>query len=252
MFSLLTAAPAVIAAYFVGSIPFGLLVARVFHGIDIRQAGSGNIGATNVGRTCGSRWGILVLLLDACKGALPVWLLPHLPRLWNAGWNAAESGTHLAVLCGLAAIFGHMYPCWLGFRGGKGVATGLGTALMLAPGAGGCAFLAFAVVFAISRIVSLSSLVASVAFAAVELWMLRPHPFSGPTWSLALFSLAAPVLIVLRHRENITRLVKGEEQSYRSGQRQNSGPAKPGTEAEEPGADSAAAKSESETPQPGV
>lgn len=216
MSSLLSAAPAVLAAYLVGSIPFGLLVARVFHGIDIRQVGSGNIGATNVGRNCGSRWGLLVLLLDACKGAVSVWLLSRAPELWS-NWNATEGSVHLAVVCGLAAIAGHMYPVWLKFQGGKGVATGLGAALVLAPVAAAWSFFAFVGVFAGRRIVSLASLVASCTFAGVELWLLRPEPFSRHSWSLAVFSLAAPVLIVVRHRENMVRLLRGDEQQFRSG-----------------------------------
>src|SRR5690606_37197450 len=100
--------------------PFSLLIARWFGGIDLRQHGSGNVGATNVARTLGFKWGLLALLLDALKGLLPTWGLPLLL------FEGDVSRDHAQVVAGLAAIVGHMFPCWLGFRGGKGVATALG------------------------------------------------------------------------------------------------------------------------------
>ena len=204
---MITALCVVLGGYLVGSAPFGLLVARVFGGIDLRKHGSGNIGATNVARTLGFRWGALVLVLDALKGGLPVlWLAP---AVYGRGAPALQ---HVQVACGLAAVLGHMFPCWLGFRGGKGVATALGVVAVLAPQATLAAAVLFALVFAATRIVSAASMTASVCFAAVELWLLRPAPFSDSTWSLAAFSLAVPVLIVVRHRDNIGRLWRGEEQ----------------------------------------
>ena len=115
-------------SYLAGSVPFGLLVAKVFTGTDIRKVGSGNIGATNVARTLGAKWGVLVLLLDALKGLLPVLLIPPL-------FVSPESPAfdHARVLSGVATILGHMFPLWLGFRGGKGVATSLGVILVLGP-----------------------------------------------------------------------------------------------------------------------
>lgn len=199
-------------AYCVGSIPFGFMTARVVRGIDIRQHGSGNIGATNVGRVLGGRWGIFVLVLDLLKGLLPVWLFPRLFVSEPTAW-----GTHAAVAVGVATIVGHMAPCWLRFRGGKGVATALGVVLFLAPWASLISAGTFAITFAIWRIVSLSSIIACLAFAAAELTFLWPAPFSESKWSLAAFSLAVPLLIIIRHRSNIRRLMHGEEPRFRSG-----------------------------------
>jgi glycerol-3-phosphate acyltransferase PlsY len=199
-------------AYLIGSLPFGYLTARLVRGIDIRQHGSGNIGATNVGRVLSNRWGLFVLMLDLLKGLLPVWLLPL--------WLAAESTTtraHVEVAAGVMTIVGHMAPCWLSFRGGKGVATALGVVLYLAPLASLISAGAFAAMFAASRIVSLSSIAACVVFATAELIWLRPNAFTDSKWSLAVFSLAVPLLIIVRHRSNIGRLLRGEEPRYRSG-----------------------------------
>jgi len=199
----------VLAAYFVGSIPFGLIVARLVAGIDIRQHGSGNIGATNVGRVLGSKWGAVVLVLDLLKGALPIALLPRTfePHL-------GTDATHWTVAAGLAAIAGHMFPCWLGFRGGKGVATAAGVVLCLAPQPALVAVITFVVVTAVTRYVSLASIVAAAAFAVWEMLLLRPNPFRETTWSVAAFSLLVPALIVFRHRANLGRLWRGEEPKY--------------------------------------
>lgn len=202
------AAGMLVIAYLIGSIPFSLLIARWVGGIDLRQHGSGNVGATNVARTLGLKWGVVALLLDALKGLLPTWGLPWL--LFADG----DAQSHAQVGAGLTAIIGHMFPCWLGFRGGKGVATALGVILVLAPLASACAFGAFALTFAASRIVSLSSIVASTVFAVAEFVVLAPSPFSAANWSRAAFALAVPALIVLRHRSNIRRLLKGEEPRF--------------------------------------
>ena len=145
------------ASYLAGSIPFGLLLGRFFAGVDVREAGSGNIGATNVARTAGRRLGVLTLVLDAAKGALAVgvtaWAL-GVPN--DAGWPAAA---------GLAAFLGHVFPVWLRFRGGKGVATALGAFLALTPWLTLGAALVFGVTFAASKVVSVSSLAATAALA---------------------------------------------------------------------------------------
>jgi len=203
------AAIVLIVGYLAGSVPFGLLLARWIGKIDLREHGSRNIGATNVARTMGFRWGMCVLVLDALKGMLPVLLLPGLffdpsEPIWE----------HIRVGCGLAAICGHMFPCWLKFRGGKGVATALGVVAVLAPWATLFAFAAFTLTFAVSRIVSLSSIVASLVFAATELAHLWPGVFSQTHWTIGLFSVAVPLLIVIRHRENIKRLARGEENRF--------------------------------------
>lgn len=200
---------ALLAAYLVGSIPFSLLIGRWVGGIDLRQHGSRNVGATNVARTLGLKWGLLALTLDAIKGLTPVLLFPDL----FVGRDPILTG-HLRVGCGLAAICGHMFPCWLGFRGGKGVATALGVVAVLAPWATLAAFGVFAVTFAASRIVSLSSILSSAGFAVAEFTLLRSDAFSTANWSLSVFSLAVPALIIFRHRSNLVRLARGEEPKF--------------------------------------
>jgi glycerol-3-phosphate acyltransferase PlsY len=202
---------AFLVAYLVGSLPFGYLIARYVAGVDIRKSGSGNIGATNVARVLGKKLGIAVLVLDCLKGALPTLLLPQVLA------DSATLRLHLAVLCGTAAILGHMFPCWLKFRGGKGVATALGVALALAPLSTAFAFVVFVLCVALTRIVSLGSVLAACTFCGVELWQLRPSPFGDETWSLATFSTLVPLLIILRHRSNLARLLRGTEPRFELG-----------------------------------
>lgn len=194
------------AAYLVGSIPFGLLIARYGHGVDVRRHGSGNIGATNVGRVLGKKWGVFCLALDALKGLIPTLLLPRVlpfPTDW------VESAT---VACGAAAIAGHVFPVWLGFRGGKGVATGAGVAAVVCWQAALAAAAAFAIVFAAKRVVSLASIVSAGVYAAVALAVLGRE--IGEKWPTALFAVAIPTLIVVRHRDNIRRLIRGDEATF--------------------------------------
>jgi len=202
----------VAAAYLIGSIPFGLLIGRWARGIDLREHGSLNIGATNAARVLGARWGLAVLLLDALKGLAPTWLLPT--GLLPLTGAPPELTPHLRVACGAAAIIGHMFPAWLGFRGGKGVATSLGVVAVVAPWGSLIAVAAFALVFACTRIVSASSIVAAVSLAAAQCALLRPHPFTPEHWSVGLFSLLAPLLVIVRHRTNIARLWRGEERRF--------------------------------------
>lgn len=204
---------AVAAAYLVGAIPFGLIVARIAKGIDIRTLGSGNIGATNVGRVLGAKWGVFVLILDAFKGGLPTYLFP-LVALGADDPNVL----HLRIACGMAAVVGHMFPCWIRFRGGKGVATALGVILVVAPLATAVAFGGFVLAFAVMRIVSLSSILAAITFFVAVMWQLWPHPFSEQAWSAAVFAIAIPLLIIARHRSNIGRLLRGDEPRYRTGE----------------------------------
>jgi len=196
---------AAIGSALLGSIPFSLLIGRFVGGIDLRQHGSGNVGATNVARTLGPRWGLVALLLDAAKGITPVLLFPWLLTGGSPGL------VNERVLCGVCAILGHMFPPWLGFRGGKGVATALGVVSVLAPAATGCAFLAFALTFAVSRIVSLSSILAALTFAIAEILIQQGELISAQAWGLGLFTIAIPLLILIRHHTNIVRLWKREE-----------------------------------------
>ena len=196
----------ILASYFIGAIPWGFLIARYCGGVDIRQVGSRNIGATNVWRTLGAKFGVAVLLLDALKGLLPTLLFMRFVPI--------EMQFHVAVGCGIAAVIGHMFPCWLGFRGGKGVATGLGVAVVLGPYAALAALVAFGITLGTTRLVSLGSILAAVLFAVVQVWLLLPHPFAADIWSLSLFSLSIPLLIVFQHRGNIARLWRGEEHRF--------------------------------------
>lgn len=197
-----------VGAYLAGSLPFGLIVARLAKGIDIREHGSKNIGATNVTRVLGAKWGALCFVLDVLKGALPV-LLPSV-MLAAVGPNP----THLLVAAGLLAILGHMFPIWLGFRGGKGVATALGVVAIFAPIPTAISFGVFVGCFAATRIVSISSITAAVTFAVAQMYFLWPQPFRAETWSIASFSLAVPTLIIVKHRSNIVRLLRGEEPRF--------------------------------------
>jgi glycerol-3-phosphate acyltransferase PlsY len=181
------------AAYVAGSIPFGVLLARA-KGIDLRQVGSGNIGATNVARAMGKGWAIAVLAADAAKGFVPVWLGR---RYGLPAWAVA--------LAGGAAIIGHMFTIFLRGRGGKGVATSLGVALALSPLAASIGFGAYVVVFAATRLSSLGSLLGVWTFTL--LFVLRDEP-PRPLTALA---LGVAALVTLRHRENIARLVRGDE-----------------------------------------
>lgn len=203
---------ACLAAYFAGSIPFGLLIGRFVFGIDIREKGSGNIGATNVGRTFGAKWGVTCLILDALKGLLPVWLIP----IAVASTDATSSQELVGVLVGLSTIVGHMFPCWLKFRGGKGVATSLGVVVILAPLGSLAGFAGFVLCTALFRIIALSSITAAIVFGVCQLIVLRPDPF-GESLPLALFSLAVPALIIVRHKSNIGRLWRGEEPQFKFG-----------------------------------
>jgi glycerol-3-phosphate acyltransferase PlsY len=205
-------------AYLTGSIPFGYLVGRLVGKIDIRQHGSGNIGATNVGRVLGSRWGFVVLALDLLKGLVPVAALPY---LFVASGDPDR--LHWQVAAGTATILGHMFPCWLGFRGGKGVATALGVVASLAGWATLGAAAMFGLSFAIWRIVSLSSILAALSFAACQVLRLWPELFTHERWSLTAFSLLVPALIIVRHRGNIARLWRGEELKYKPGEKSPGG-----------------------------
>ena len=192
----------VIIAYLVGSIPFGYLIVRSKVGADIRETGSGGTGATNVSRRAGKTAGVLTLLLDALKGSAAV-LLARVIAGPNAEW--------LITAAAIAVIVGHIFPVWLGFRGGKGVATGVGVFLVLAPIALLCAGVLFVAIVAATRYVSLGSMVAA---ATIPLFVWLQSVFVVPVADLRPLLTAAIVgaaLIIYAHRANVGRLAHGTE-----------------------------------------
>jgi glycerol-3-phosphate acyltransferase PlsY len=195
-----TLAAIALASYLVGSIPSGVLLARLKN-VDVRTTGSGNIGATNVARAAGKTLGLLTLVLDAAKGALPVLAVDGLDLLAGAGPDARLYG---AVTAAVAAVAGHVFPVTLGFRGGKGVATALGALAALAPAALPLPLVAFAAAMAASRRVSLGSICAAMAapFGSV----LAGYPVAI---SAAIAAIAC--LILYRHRDNMARIRAGTE-----------------------------------------
>jgi glycerol-3-phosphate acyltransferase PlsY len=190
------------AAYILGSIPFGVIFARLFGNADVRKSGSGNIGAANVARVAGPLAGILTLVFDTAKGAAAVWLAARLTHE-SAAWM---------MLAGLAALAGHCFPVWLRFKGGKGVAAALGVFLALCPAAALAALLLFMTVVAIWRYVSLGSIAAAAAMPLLMYLLWAPR--HAPPLIITFGSLAAAVLIIYKHDGNIQRLVQGEEPKY--------------------------------------
>jgi acyl phosphate:glycerol-3-phosphate acyltransferase len=187
----------VIVAYLIGSIPFGYLIVRGKIGADIRETGSGGTGATNVSRRAGKVAGLVTLVLDALKGAAAVFIAA---RLTHSDWLIDASA--------IAVLVGHIFPVWLGFRGGKGVATGAGVFLVLAPAALVCAGFVFVAVVVLTRYVSLGSIVAA---ATIPLFVWTQN---GPRHLLITAVLGA-LLIVFAHRGNIERLTHGTEARIR-------------------------------------
>ena len=190
----------VLAGYLCGSIPFGVVLGRLVLGVDVRTVGSGNIGATNVARAGGKGLGVLVLLLDAAKAIVPLLVARALLPAGAEAWPVAVA---------VAAFVGHLFPVWLGFRGGKGVATALGIFAVLAPWAALAGMATWGLAYAATRISSIGSLAGTAACVAGTLVMRGwGHP---DAWA----ALALGALIVLRHRDNIRRLVRGEERRMR-------------------------------------
>jgi len=198
-----------LTAFVVGGIPFGYLVGLLVLKDDIRRHGSGNIGATNVARVIGWRWGTVVLVLDAIKGLVPTLATKVLLQTRSEG--SSEAVLWGTIAAGVFAIVGHMYPVWLKLRGGKGVATALGVVLVLSPTASAVALGLFLGVLALTRIVAISSIVASLGFAVTQLTMLGSQALTLHNLPLTLFSIIVPGLIVWRHRSNIARMWRGEE-----------------------------------------
>lgn len=186
-------------AYLLGSIPFGLLIVKATHGDDIRKSGSGNIGAANVARNAGYTAGILTLVLDAAKGFLAVWLAMH----WSHGnlrWMMAAA---------VAAVVGHVFPFGLGFRGGKGVATGLGVFVLICWQAVAAAVVLWIIIVAFWRYSSLGSVIATAALPAFVYVLYAPG--HAPPDFITFPTVCISLLVLAKHRANIERLIAGEE-----------------------------------------
>lgn len=192
-------------AYLVGSIPFAYLVPRLVKGVDIRKVGSGNVGATNVGRVLGFRYFVVVMLLDALKGFLPTFFADRAVGAVSGGWLPETS---IAAMAG--AILGHNFPIFLGFKGGKGVATSLGSVLALDPTAGLIAGIGFAFVFVVTRVVSVASILGAVCFLGGSFARV-PAPFDRAHAARTVVLLLLFLLLVARHRANLGRLWRGTE-----------------------------------------
>jgi glycerol-3-phosphate acyltransferase PlsY len=199
----------VVLGYFLGSIPFGYLLVRATGGGDIRFVGSGNIGATNVARTSGWSVGVATLLLDAAKGFLAVWISGHF-----SGGNI-----RIMMFAGLASIVGHVFPVWLEFKGGKGVATALGVFLAICWTATAAAILLFLMVALCYRFVSLASISASAALP-LRVYLLYAPGHAPPT-AVSVCTLLAAILVIVKHRGNIERLLAGTEPRFEMGRKES-------------------------------
>ena len=199
----------VLAGYLLGSIPFGYLLVRVQNGGDIRDLGSGNIGATNVARTAGWSVGVATLILDAAKGYFAVWLIGHF-----------SNGNIRFMMCtGFAAILGHVFPIWLKFSGGKGVATALGVFLVICWQAVVVAVAVFAIVVIFWRYVSLGSVSAAASLPLLVYVLYAPG--HAPPVAVSTGTLLAAILIIIKHRWNIERLMIGTEPRFEIGRKKS-------------------------------
>jgi acyl phosphate:glycerol-3-phosphate acyltransferase len=206
----------VLISYFLGSIPFGYLLMRIFRGEDVRATGSGNIGATNVARTGSKGLAIATLLLDGLKGYVAVLLAGYFVNTDSSYLLRFVFLERLTIaVCALAALFaiiGHMFPVWLRFKGGKGVATAAGAFVGLAPRAFLFALAAFVVVVALTRYVSLGSIVAAASFPA---FFFLTAPLVRTNYAVLFFTAVSSLLIMIRHKDNIRRLLAGMENRFR-------------------------------------
>lgn len=198
----------VVLGYFLGSIPFGYLLVRAKGGGDIRQIGSGNIGATNVARTSGWSVGVATLVLDAAKGGLAVWIAGHF----------SGGSVRIMIFAGLAAIVGHVFPVWLQFHGGKGVATALGVFLVVCWPAAATAVILFILVALFYRYVSLASISAAAALPLLIYVLYAPR--HAPPTAVSVCTLLAAVIVIAKHRDNIERLLAGTEPRFHMGKKE--------------------------------
>ncbi|MDY0098288.1 MAG: glycerol-3-phosphate 1-O-acyltransferase PlsY [Bacteroidales bacterium] len=193
------------AAYLLGSIPTAVWTGKLFHGIDVREHGSGNAGATNVIRVLGWKTGVPVLLIDMAKG----WLAASLPVIFHLAPEGSSHLVNLQMLAGLCAVIGHIFPVFAGFRGGKGVAAITGVVLSIHPLVTLTCFLVFIIVLLVTGYVSVSSMTAGIVFPlSMFLFFDTPSPF------FKVFALFVSVALIITHRKNIKRLLRGEESKF--------------------------------------
>jgi len=192
----------ILFAYLIGSIPTAVWISRYFFGVDIREYGSGNSGATNTFRVLGSKWGCIVMSVDVLKGVIATSLYIVLPFYMHNEWDR----TNLMVGLGLAAVVGHIFPLWADFRGGKGVATLFGMILAIQPLVAVYCVGVFLLCLYLTRFVSLSSILASIAFMVLILFI-----FNEKEPLYRAFAIAVALLVILTHQKNISRLLRGSE-----------------------------------------
>lgn len=192
----------IVLAYLIGSVPTAVWISRSVFGIDIRDYGSGNAGATNTFRVLGSKWGTIVMVVDILKGAAATSLYVFLPYLAHNELHR----TNMMIGLGLAAVIGHIYPIWAGFKGGKGVATLLGMAVAIQPLVAVCCIGVFLLVLYLTRFVSLSSILAGVSFMVFILFI-----FNEKETLYRIFAVLVALMVVLTHQKNIGRILRGTE-----------------------------------------
>jgi glycerol-3-phosphate acyltransferase PlsY len=200
-----------VISYLLGSIPFGYLLVRVFRGEDIRQTGSGNIGATNVARSGAKGLGIATLVLDAVKGALAVGIASYVAYRMELDTYPMLVPNQLMATAALAAVLGHVFPVWLKFKGGKGVATALGVFCVLFPKAILVALAIFILVVLVTRYVSLGSILGAISFPVAAIFL------QNTDWLSLLLASGVSLIIVVKHHQNIGRLLAGTESRFGSG-----------------------------------
>lgn len=192
----------IVFAYCIGSVPTAVWISKSFFGIDIREYGSGNAGATNTFRVLGSKWGTIVMIVDILKGVVATSLYILLPDYLHDELQR----TNLMIGLGLAAVIGHIFPIWANFKGGKGVATLLGMAVAIQPLVAVCCIGVFLLVLYLTRFVSLSSILAGVAFMVFILFI-----FNEKQTLYRIFAVMVALMVVLTHQKNIGRILKGTE-----------------------------------------
>jgi len=197
--------PVVILAYLLGSIATAVWAGRLFHGIDIREHGSGNAGATNTIRVLGWATGIPVLLIDVAKG----WLAASLPALLGLAGQGTAALMNMQIICGLIVITGHIFPVFAGFKGGKGVASTFGVLLALQPLVTLLCMGVFLLILFVTGYVSLSSMSAGIAFPLISLLF-----FDSPSLMYTVFAILIAIALVITHKKNIRRLLAGEEKRF--------------------------------------